>query len=1073
MSTNLRGYHSKKEVFINIIHALSLNFIFVQETHVYSKNSIKIPGYSVFYKNRKQGSKGGVALLVHNQFKDAVVLVHESEKAEMIAVKVSNTIPQCVLMCYYGQQENSTPAHEINDHLAEIFGLIEKYSEEGCAVVCAGDWNVSLGNEALVGNHPAMSRAGMFVKANLDSNPDLSLVNARFDGSSVTHIDASGGRNKCLDLVVANAEANSLISQVFVDNEEKFMTPYRYSPRDDKRVYSDHVSVYWEMNIAVDYVDSPVKKVKVWNYNKQLGTGTFAWTLDRNTNKLIRAVNRGDSMTTVMRKLDLEVENAKYRGYGIKKVGMGAWRHIEDNKIATERFNEINKVVQEIRNNKKNYRLPLRVFAMRKSIMSARGDMISSIIHPDTKEVVETRSEVYGAMVRHNEITLEQNPDQDEDFEKLTDFKMKFVKEMQKVESEDPAHNDLYWEEYLEALMVLAARNKSVYDDLKRWGPEFKIFVYMLLKRIFETEEIPDQFNETKLQALFKNKGSRKDLSNYRFLHLKTTIAKLFEYILMQKVKNLLYKSFPEAQIGGLPDCRTTEHLYVLVVAMLRAEKCKKTRDGFIVIYKDVVKAFDKISIKHELFATAMAGVKGKLLRLLELLNKETTFEVVGDMEERKFVKEYASAQGTGFTCTSASLTMSEKMEKMVELEEEEKGEELGVRLGPEQILINQREFVDDEIAFCKDAEAARHKGRLITASMDEINVRCHPVKTKYMIVGSERYVKEMEEKLAEEPIKIQGFEVGRTRQEKYLGMMFNEAGSRKTIEDQIKFRFKECDGKVAQIKMLLDTPKMRVFGALAGVKILHESIIHSTACYSAGVWLNMTRAHYELCNREDKRILFTLLKINSKTNYYTVLWELDMLPFESILKREKIGLVTHLAHSKVSTAGKLLHAEARSEWKPGLVYEVRKWCNKLGLPDPVAVRLSAEVIGEAVRKEAREMMFEKLAAARNHNLMLSANRYFPDYIYNENRSNLEQKVIFSWRLGILGFKSRYKHLYNNTECVFEKCPGQDSLHHAVYECEFSKVKKPRNTSNYQEMLKFLLELNQERIPAGVPLIYI
>ena len=37
------------------------------------------------------------------------------------------------------------------------------------------------------------------------------------------------------------------------------------------------------------------------------------------------------------------------------------------------------------------------------------------------------------------------------------------------------------------------------------------------------------------------------------------------------------------------------------------------------------------------------------------------------------------------------------------------------------------------------------------------------------------------------------------------------------------------------------------------------------------------------------------------------------------------------------------------SEWKPGLVYDVRKWCNKLGLPDPVAVRLSAEVIGEAV----------------------------------------------------------------------------------------------------------------------------
>ena len=513
---------SKKEVLANIIHALSLSFIFLQETHVYNNNSIKIPGYVVFYRNRKQGSKGGVAILVHNQFKETAVLVHESEKAELIAVKISNTVPETVLICYYGRQENSTPSHEINDHLSEVFNLIDKYSKEGFAVVCPGDWNVSLGNLVLVDNHPVVSHGGMFVNANLENNPDLVLLNTRHEGSSVTHKDASGGRDKCLDLVVVNAEANSLISEVFVDNEERFMTPYRYSPRDSRRVFTDHISIYWEMDLLVRLEDSPSKKVKVWNYRKELGAGTFAWILDRNTNKLIRAVNRGDSMTQIVKKLNSEVENAKHRSFGLRKIGLGDWKHIEDNKIATERSRIVSEAVEEIRKNKKNFRVPLRVFAMRKSIMSARGDMISSIIHPDTKKVVESRSEVYGAMVRHNEITLQQNPGQDKDYESLTDFKMQFVKEMQMVESEDPNHNDLYWEEYLEALKVLAARNKSVYEDLKRWGPEFKIFVYMLLKRIFETEDIPQEFIETKLQALYKNKGSRKDLSNYRFLHLKT-----------------------------------------------------------------------------------------------------------------------------------------------------------------------------------------------------------------------------------------------------------------------------------------------------------------------------------------------------------------------------------------------------------------------------------------------------------------------------------------------------------------------------------------------------------------------
>ena len=93
---------------------------------------------------------------------------------------------------------------------------------------------------------------------------------------------------------------------------------------------------------------------------------------------------------------------------------------------------------------------------------------------------------------------------------------------------------------------------------------------------------------------------------------------------LTQQIKE--ERELPEAQIGGKPNCRTTEHLYV--------------------------------GAEHEMFSMALASVKGKVLRILEMLNKRTEFMVIGDDENRKFVKDYVGGQGTVYMCTSDSLTM-------------------------------------------------------------------------------------------------------------------------------------------------------------------------------------------------------------------------------------------------------------------------------------------------------------------------------------------------------------------------------------------------------------------------------
>ena len=998
--------------------------------------------------------------MVNEILKDQCLLVHESQEAEMIAVKVCNFAPNLVLICYYGSQENTTAPSEIAGHLSELISLSQRFSEEGHMVVLAGDFNVALGNKVLHDNHPSVSRGGKILNDILEVSEDLILENKRYKGSSLTHFDASGGAGRCLDLVICNSLADDKMSSFLVD-ETRVVTPYRYMPRSETKRFSDHVSLFWEMKLKVVW-GRELDPVYVWNFAKPLGDGKFAYYLDRSVNKLIKCSNENDDINVVFKKIRTEEENARHRGYGRREVDIKRWETVEDEQIQAYRAEEIRKVVEKVREDGKNHTVPLQVFATRKShIMAERGETISSIRHPDTGKLMETRKGVYQATVRHNEKTLTQNEGQEECFKKLTGFKREFIEWAKTVESEDEKDETIYLEEFLEVMKELQARNKNCYSEIKKWGPKFRIFVYYMMKRMYEDETVPDEFLTTKLQALYKNKGSRSDLGNYRFLHLKSCLAKMFETLVMRKVKPDMWKSFADSQIGGLPKSRTTEHLYMLITLMLTTEsKGEWSQEGFIIIFKDVKKAFDKVSAEHTIFAAAMAGVTGKNLRIIEILNKLTTFQVVGDPDETKFVKEWVGGQGTVFTCTACSQAMPEPMARQIRNHRQETGEILGVEVGPDKIVVEEVDFVDDEGSIARTAEGAREKGRMITRGMNELNVEVHPTKTRYMVVGSDDYKKRIRKELEESPIVIQGFEVEESHSEKYLGMMISSGGSSSTVREQMEYRLKECKAKVAMVRGMMDKPTMREIGYLAGIRTLFESIVTATALYSAGVWSGLKKADYEWYDREMKALWYTLLKLNSRTTWLQVCWECDLLPWSYGIMREKINLVSFLHHGKVGQSGRVAVSESESQWSGGLVREARELAEKFNLPDPAKYPISTEMVGERVKEVARLEMWKSVISSKYINVEVKAERYIPRYFFDNSLTNHQQLIWFSYRLGILEFRRRYSKKYSSVQCIYG-CEEDDTMEHSK-ECEKNPVKLRGQSDG--EILKFLTELHSERL---------
>ena len=107
-------------------------------------------------------------------------------------------------------------------------------------------------------------------------------------------------------------------------------------------------------------------------------------------------------------------------------------------------------------------------------------------------------------------------------------------------------------------------------------------------------EEAPHELLLARLVAIFKNKGSAKDANNYRGIALMSLVSKLFNKMLLLRIRPHLDPLLRENQNGFRPRRGTTQH----VLALRRIfEQCRvKQKVRCVSTFIDFSKAFDSIS---------------------------------------------------------------------------------------------------------------------------------------------------------------------------------------------------------------------------------------------------------------------------------------------------------------------------------------------------------------------------------------------------------------------------------------------------------------------------------------------
>ena len=1063
---NCRGFSSKRESLKNILSSSDFDVVCFCETHLYFNKKPEVNGYTFVSRSReKVNSKGGVAIGVKSELAQYVVKLYEGRGSnESIIIKLTCYEPHLVVAVMYGNQENTTGADVIRSNLVEFFAQIGRYQEQGLDVVVGGDFNVHVG-KAVIGNDPSISKGGETL-IDICEELGLDILNNNVSGKTHTHYDVSSGTSRVLDLVLSNKAEDTV--KIEVDNE-KIVTPFRMKqdgPGSFKKSYTDHLSVYGE--IKVKRPSKYKKKLKMWRLNAPGSKLRYETLTDEKADDAADIIMNSKDSDEMLEKLNKLIEEIKLEAYGLTTITHKKFERIVDERLNLKRFMELEKAKNDLDN--KAAKVNDKIFTTRKNLMKEQEAFTEAMDHYKTGERLENPEDIRRSVLQYNAEVLEKNECRNERARQLREMKAETVEALGKVKDDD-SEESITWEEFRVVCNKVHAMNKTCYRDFVRAGPKWQATIYLMFRRIYDTEDIPKEFMRTKLKQLYKKKGDKSKLSSYRFIHLKSWAGKMMEKLVMAKCQDLIMDAMPKGQLGGVKKSKCAEHI-ASILALARIKQ--KQNKGIILQFFDVKKCFDKQLLDDTMYSAAVAGLRGKRLRVMKNLHDNTRICLVGDPDENEVVIRNSTGQGTNWAPAACSLSMGQTI-----VEEAERRPKSRMKID-ENLELDPLMYVDDTLFIHDSVEGARAGGNVITDAFDELGLEAHSDKSRQVVMGPKRFKDKIDDQLRSEPVMVQDWELKDSECETYLGCEISSKGVRDSISRSIKKRCRAATAKAVQLNKMLDEDMFDKIGWIDAVKTLFNSIIVPTVTYATEAFAFMQKTQVSEIEACIKDLLYMMLKISKFTKYAAVLQECNMIRVKHIINKLKICFLNDLIHDKSDGfCLDILRKEEELFPGTGLIAEVSQLCEEYGIQDVTMMRENKEVIKEAIWNYGRiEVWQEALKDPRvpfNHT-------HDKQYKLYGSLPKYEAKLYFAYKVGSLRFKdyarSESIRKYGNSDCWIPGCTGPDTLEH-VLSCWGYKTKykgpewKWEDLKTIKRVANYLTELDRERTRRfGMSLLY-
>ena len=529
-----------------------------------------------------------------------------------------------------------------------------------------------------------------------------------------------------------------------------------------------------------------------------------------------------------------------------------------------------------------------------------------------------------------------------------------------------------------------------------------------VLNKIKKSKEIPDQWNWVDITTIYKNKGSKKELVNYRGIFLTIIVKKIFENMIKERMKENL-EEVNKHQGGSRTDRSPPDNLFLLYGCIDHMKY--KNKPLFVTAY-DFEQAFDALWLQDCVLSLGKIGVPTDLLHLIYNLNKEAKITVKTPYggKTRQPVLNDIVEQGTVLGPILCSTSTAEYCEDNV-----------GVAVNDS--VVSSLVWVDDTLDLSLSAVNAEKSHERALCFGRKKKIPYSKTKCKSMVINGKKIDLPPQLYIDEVQVEIVNLIV-------YLGDVINSKGD---FSDLVKDRVKRGVSAMIRIEALVQETGLGVHTVSVHL-LLYQALFLSCMLFNSQAWSSIREADIEKLEKIQLKCLKRILQLPRSTANSFVFLEFGELPVRYIIDKNQLNFLYHIYHLKDDDPVKVmwenmkLFTEEKNWW-----YRVKRLLTKYQLSMDHVETMSKYSFKNLVKKRVKEVAFNDLikqceSKERTGNLIFSSMN--PQNYLGELYPN-QAKVIIQCRSKTLDIKGFRQYMYRDMVC--RMCKNADeTLEHIV-----------------------------------------
>lgn len=747
----------------------NLDFIALQEIRYTTDKDIDYidnqtcPYYLIYASANKQAKNknGGVGILINKKYKEHIKK-YEKISSTTLATHI-NTKPELIIISVYAPTESSN-----KEQKDKFYNDLEEYIEKNkhSLTIIIGDFNAQLGTDAQNTNPNIIGRYTYHQKTNKNGNKLINFC----ESNSYRPLSTRFAHNKYHQWTWQTAKTKE--KQEKDEHQGKTQIDHALimarwlSSVKDCRAYdtgglkSDHriLTINLKLTMKIKTIKEIPQITPDWeqlikdktiqeNYGKQLNN---------------KPENRGNTIQETFDKFIKDIRKAN-KTIPTKNTKKEPWITEESLKIREEREKAYKRYIEDnTKENKKKWKeIAKRVTKAYKKDKTIYYEKICRELNNHNNNNDSAR--LYNK-VRYLTGNYNKRPIQIKDtngnlkannqemleiwrsyFENLLNIKNENLINDQTIITELPINTNYFEMKELEEVLKTLKNNKAPGMDciknesIKYGGIECKKRVLRICNIIYTKKEVPWQMITNKIIPIHK-KGDLTDPKNYRGISLISTITKIYNKMLLNRIYEEVNKKLRPNQRGFRRNSSTTQAIHILRRIL---EGHYKKQLPIIITFIDFAKAFDSINREAMWLILKLYGIPDQIIEAIKVIYTNSTGTVTFNNKLSKpFKLNSGILQGDALAPFLFIIVLDYALSRIPE--------NYGIQTHNNPIkYIQDLEYADDSILIDDDPDRAIRHFEYLEKNISLIGLKINTSKSNYMTnITDEDKLKQLEEKI-------------------------------------------------------------------------------------------------------------------------------------------------------------------------------------------------------------------------------------------------------------------------------------------------------------------------------------